>query len=733
MPPRQADKRRGNQNFETELVGGRLWRIRRWLFVSVLLICGAGAAGAYLLSRIPLPSAKPLEQTTFVYDASGQQVLATFSQQNRIDVTISQIPSVAINAVVSTEDRHYFTEGALDPVGIVRATISDLTGAGSLQGASTITQQYVKQTYLSSERSLTRKIKEVALSIRLSRVESKNQILEEYLNTIYWGRGAYGIEAASRAYFGRDVGQLTLADASLLAGLIREPDTADPARNPALARLNQTDTLKAMVRDKKITEAQAAAVEATPFSGYVIPPTASSGIVTSAAVGDGYFIDAVRQELYAKYGSKVVNRAGLRVYTTLDPTLQTEAYNAVYGPKGLDPARGGPSGALVSMDDNGEVKALVGGQGHTGSGGSAVNLALGAAGGGSGRQAGSTFKAFMLAYLLKEGYSPYSVFPAPPEVVIPHGNANGTPWSVTNFEHEVTAPTLDIVDATADSVNTVYAQVVDRLGASNLVAMAEQLGINPSELGDYPSEVLGTAAVSPLEMTAAYATFADNGVYHSPILVTRVTTASGQNLPLPVQPLHRVVLSPNQAAQETYVLQQVVLRGTGEAAGDVGSPVAGKTGTTENSGDAWFIGYTPKLTTAVWLGFASGEVPMGQVEGGSLPAELWHSYMKAALGSEPQYGGPFPTVYQFNYQTLTPPPASSLEFPLGLGTTTTTAPATTTTVPSTSTTSPGPTTTTTSPGRTTTPTPAPSTSAPTPATVPRPSPTAASRSGPGPG
>jgi penicillin-binding protein 1A len=737
MPPRQAAKRRGNKPIETEVVGGRLWRIRRWLFVFVLLVCGATAAGAYLLSRIPLPSAKPLKQTTFVYDASGQHVLATLSEENRVDVTLSQVPPVAINAVVSTEDRHYFTEGALDPVGIIRATISDLTGSGSLQGASTITQQYVKQTYLNSQRSLTRKIKEAALAIRLSRAESKNQILQDYLNTIYWGRGAYGIEAASRAYFGRDVGQLTLADASLLAALIREPDTADPARNPSLARVNQTDTLKAMVRDKKITEAQAAAVEGTPFSGYVIPPTASSGIVTSAAAGDAYFVDAVRQELYAKYGSQVVNSDGLRVYTTLDPTLQTQAYNAVYGPGALNPARGGPSGALVSMDDNGEVKALVGGQGYTGSGGSAVDLALGAAGGGSGRQAGSTFKAFMLAYLLKEGYSPFSVFPAPPEVVIPHGNANGTPWSVTNFEHEVTAPTLDIVDATADSVNTVYAQVVDRLGASNLVAMAEQLGINPSELGDYPSEVLGTSAVSPLEMTAAYATFADNGVYHSPILITRVTTTSGENLPLPVQPLRRVVLSPSEAAQETYILQQVVLRGTGEAAGGVGTPVAGKTGTTENSADAWFIGYTPKLTTAVWLGFASGEVPMGQVEGGSIPAELWHSYMTAALRSEPQYDGQFPTNYEFNQQTLTPPPASTLEFPLGLGTTTTTAPPTTTTVPSTSTTSPGRTTTTTSPStpptRAPTSTPVPSTTAPSPATVPHSSPTAASRSSPGTG
>ena len=232
----------------------------------------------------------------------------------------------------------------------------------------------------------------------------------------------------------------------------------------------------------------------------------------------------------------MVDGDGLRVTTTLDPTLQSEAYNAVYGPNSnaLNPAAGDPSGALVSIDSSGAVKALVGGQNYATS---TVDLALGTAGGGSGRQAGSTFKAFMLAELLKDGYSVQSVFPAPPEVVLPHGNANGTPWSVTNFEDETGDPQLSLIDATALSVNTVYAQVVDRIGAAKLDAMAEALGINPSELpGAYPSQVLGTADVSPLEMAAAYATFADGGVYHSPLLITKVTTANGTPLPLPVPP-----------------------------------------------------------------------------------------------------------------------------------------------------------------------------------------------------
>jgi penicillin-binding protein 1A len=668
-----------------------LWRFRRWVFGPALLCVALVAAGLYYLSRIPLPTPAPLAQTTFVYDASGQHVLASFSEQNRVEVSLSQVPQLVINAVVSTEDRHFFSEGALNPVSIARAFIADIRGSGNLQGASTITQQYVKQTYLSSQRSLSRKIKEAAMAIRLARSESKREILQNYLNTIYWGRGAYGVEAAAQAYFGKNVSQLGLPEASLLAGLIREPAAADPAHDPGLARANQNDTLKAMVRDKQITAAEATRVEGLPFSAYVISPSAAESNPSGTA-GDAYFISAVRQQLIAKYGEQVVDGGGLRVTTTLDPTLQAEAYNSLYGsnPDALNPAAGDPSGALVSIGDGGVVKALVGGQNYATS---TVDLALGKAGGGSGRQAGSTFKAFMLAELLKAGYSVESVFPAPPEVVLPAGNANGTPWSVTNFEHETTAPQLTLIDATALSINTVYAQVVARIGAANLDAMAEALGISPSELpAAYPSQVLGTADVSPLEMAAAYATFADGGVYHAPLLITKVSTAKGRPLPLPVSPVSRVVLSPAEAAVETYVLQQVVLWGTGVDAGDVGSPVAGKTGTTERSSDAWFIGYTPHLTTAVWMGYASDSKPMvnfrglTSVQGGTIPAALWHNYMAAALASEPALEGTFPLVYSFPGQTLTPPEiGSAVLFPEGLGTTTTTLPPTTTTIPTPST------------------------------------------------
>jgi penicillin-binding protein 1A len=644
---------------ETRLRRDRRWRIvRRTVVALVLLAVVLVAAGLYYLYRIPLPNPHPRLQATLVYGANGQQI-ATFSEENRVDVTLAQVPQIVVDAVVSTEDRHFFSEGALNPASLARAFFADLTGSGSLQGGSTITQQYVKSAYLNPKRTLIRKIKEAAIAFRLAHHDSKKEILQNYLNTIYWGRGAYGVEAASRAYFGKDVRLLGLKEASLLAGLIREPETADPAHNPTLARTHQMDTLKALVRDKKISQAQAAAVEATPFSRYVVARQSANGL--PGASGEAYFLVAVRQELYAKYGPAMVDGGGLRVTTTLNPALQAQAYSAIYGhgSSALDPAHGDPSAALVSIDDSGGVSALVGGQNFAKS---SVDLALGSAGGGSGRQAGSTFKAFMLAEVVKEGYSVRSVLPAPPKVVVAKGNANGTPWVVTNYEHENVPPALNLIDATALSVNTVYAQLVARIGAAHLDAMAEALGIKPAELPHpYPSQVLGSADVSPLEMAAAYAAFADGGVYHAPVLITRVTKSDGTSVGLPVTPRSRRVLSPDQAAVVDYVLQQVVARGTGVAAGNVGAPVAGKTGTTENASDAWFIGYTPKLTTAVWMGYATSAKSMdgfrgiSNVAGGTLPAQLWHAYMAAVLAAFPQYGAPFPTVTTLGGKPLNPP------------------------------------------------------------------------------
>ncbi|HET9690663.1 MAG TPA: transglycosylase domain-containing protein [Acidimicrobiales bacterium] len=710
------------------------------LFGAGLLLFGAVAVALYAFTRVALPPASPLAQTTFVYDAGGHK-LTSYQVENRTDVPLSAVPAVVSGAVISTEDRHFYSEGAINPLDILRAFISDLRGSGSLQGGSTITQQYVKQAYLTSQRTLTRKVKEAAIAIKLGHERSKAQILDDYLNTIYFGREAYGVQAASEAYFGKPVERDGIAEASLLAGLIREPVDADPAHDPALARRNQTATLRAMVRDHRISEAQAEQVEATPFASYVLPPSDKSAVTTPVPPGDDYFLAAVRQELLARLPASEVDGGGLRVTTTLDPTLQAEAYDTVYGsgPDALHPSKGDPAGALVSVDANGQVRAMVGGAGYgAGYSGDQVNLAEGAEGGGSGRQAGSTFKAFMLAYLVKQGYSVESAFPAPPQLVVPHGNADGTAWQVSNFEGESGGNLSTLVDAMAKSLNTVYAQVVLKLGPANLSAMAESLGIPAAELGPpVPAEVLGTPSVSPLQMAAAYATFANGGVYTSPQLITKVTTADGTPVPWPARTT-RQVLTPAQAALVTYVLQQVVTHGTGTAAGGLGTPVAGKTGTTENSANAWFIGYTPRLTTAVWMGFVSGEKPMSDlrltsgrsyvgshssIQGGDVPADLFHTYMARALKSE-VLGGAFPPVPSLGSRVLTPPPASTLQFPEGMGSTTTTpraASSTTTGGASASTSSTSATSTATSTARpagsTTTPTVTPTTRAARPSST----------------
>ena len=611
----------------------------------ILGFVGLLVAGFLYLWFMPFPAPHPMPQATLIMDDQGH-VLTNFSVENRVDVPLSQVPPIVVDAVVSTEDRRFFTEGALDPSGIARAFVNDIRHPSSVQGGSTITQQYVKVAYLNSKRTFVRKIEESVLALRLSEQKSKKEILGGYLNAIYWGRGAYGIEAASRAYFGKDVSQLNLPEASLLASLIRDPSGADPAVDPQLAKKGQTETLAALVRDHRITKQQADAAAAVPFSQYVTPVATPNGHVSDPD-GEDYFLTAVRQQLDAKYGPRVVDAGGLKVVTTLDSTLQHDAYQSIYGPSptALNPAKSGPSGALVSIDDAGLVRAFVGGQNYQTS---AVDLALGRLGGGSGRQAGSTFKAFMLAEVIKEGYSVDSSLPAPPTYTVPDGNPGGAPWQVTNYEHESVSPNMSLVDATALSVNTVYAQVVQRIGADKLDAMAAALGISPKEMPvPLPSQVLGTADVSPLEMADAYSTFAAAGVQRTPILITKVTKADGTNLPLPVSPRQHQVLSSQQAAVETYVLQQVVAKGTGVAAGGVGSPIAGKTGTTEHSSDAWFIGYTPKLTTAVWMGYPGSNQSMdgfrglASVTGGTIPATLWHNYMAAALKDEPGYIGTF--------------------------------------------------------------------------------------------
>ena len=579
---------------------------------------------AWVLTQVPLPPEAALPQTTIIYDAAGNQLATLHGQENRFPVKLDQVPAIVQSAVIAAEDRKFFQHGGIDPLGIARATWADIRKKGATQGGSTITQQYVKQVYVGSDPTLWRKLREAVIAIKLERKLDKRQILERYLNTVYFGRGAYGIQAASRTWFDKDVDQLGLKEAAYLVGLIRSPSGGDVVADTPLAYELRTFVLQAMVETKAITPAQMAEVEAIKLESYVAPRTEIDSEVALPGIGAEYYVQYVRQQLEKTYSEDFVLRQGLRVQTSLDPELQRQAYEAVYG---LLDEPGDPAGALVAINQDGQVVAMVGGRDWDQS---QVNLAVGDEGGGSGRQGGSTFKPFALAEAVREGYSLESSFRGPAKIVLP-GADRGNDWEVTNYEN-ASFGQVNLIDATVDSVNTVYAQLVDTLGPEKVVDMATQLGIT-SELAPVASIALGTQNVSVLEMANAYSTLARGGVRYEPQVITEVKMA---DTVLPDSRAKGVrVLEKSQADQVNFVLEQVVARGSGTGAQVKNTKVTGKTGTTEDYGDAWFVGSTRSLTVAVWMGYPEGQSEqllnihgVKKVNGGSLPARIFQRFVE---------------------------------------------------------------------------------------------------------
>jgi penicillin-binding protein 1A len=602
------------------------WRYRRVWFLLGILVVTALAGVAWVLTQIPLPPEAPQAQTTILYDAANNQLATLHGVENRFPVSIDQVPPVFVAAVVSAEDRKFFEHGGIDPLGIARATWADIRHKGVTEGGSTITQQYVKNAYVGRQYSLWRKIREAVISVKLERKLSKQQILERYLNTVYFGRGAYGVQAAAKAYFNKDVGDLGLKESAYLAGLIREPSNGDVVDNPVEAHDLRFIVLQAMVQTQVITVDQANAVEAQPLTDYVIAKPSSDSTVNLTNTGAEYYVAYVQRELFKLYPEDQVLRGGMRVYTTLDPTAQREAYDAVYG--FLD-RPGDPSGALVSLDNDGKVVAMVGGKNWDES---QVNLAVGTDGGGAGRQAGSTFKPFVLAEAVSENISLDSTLPGPAKIILPKAD-NGQDWEVNNYEG-ASYGRISLLDATANSVNTVYAQLVTQVGPQKVVDMAHRMGVT-SDLAPNASIALGTGNVSVLEMADAYLTLQRGGVH----VQSRVIRQIKQNDSVLVddRPVTNRVLDRSIADKVNYALQQVVDRGSGAAAALPQAQVRGKTGTTDAYGDAWFVGYTSKLTTAVWMGYPEGQSKplynihgVTKVNGGSLPAQIFKRFMVTA-------------------------------------------------------------------------------------------------------
>jgi penicillin-binding protein 1A len=582
-----------------------------------------------------------------LYDATGAQLATLHGVENRFPVSIDQVPPVMIAAVVSAEDRKFFEHGGIDPLGIARATWADIRHKGVTEGGSTITQQYVKNAYVGRQYSLWRKIREAVISVKIERKLTKQQILERYLNTVYFGRGAYGVQAAAKAYFNKDVGDLGLKESAYLAGLIREPSNGDVVDNPVEAHDLRFIVLQAMVQTQVITVDQANAVEAQPLTDYVIAKPSTDSTINMQGTGAEYFVAYVQRQLFKLYPEDQVLRGGMQVYTTLDPTAQRMAYDAVYG---LLDQPGDPSGALVSLDNDGHVVAMVGGKDWTTS---QVNLAVGTDGGGAGRQAGSTFKPFVLAEAVSQNISLESTLPGPAKIVLPKAD-NGQDWEVNNYEG-ASYGRISLLDATANSVNTVFAQLVNQVGPQNVVNMAHRLGVT-SDLAPNASIALGTGNVSVLEMADAYLTLQARGMHVEPRVIRQIK--QNGSVIVDDRPVTTRVLDRSIADKVNYALQQVIDRGSGAAAAIPQAQVWGKTGTTDAYGDAWFVGYTHQLTTAVWMGYPEGQSKplynihgVAKVNGGSLPAQIFKRFM---IKASPPDDTPPATVPDLSGNALSP-------------------------------------------------------------------------------
>ncbi len=630
-----------------------VWRFRRFFFFSGVLVIATAIGGLWAASQVQIPTTNPvLDQTSFVCtadvktDCNEKNAIASLhGNVNRVVVPLSDISPEMQNAILAAEDKDFFKHGGVDPVGIARAALIDIRGGGVTHGGSTLTQQYVKLTYLTSQRTLTRKLKEAALAIKLEQELSKTEIFERYLNLVYFGRGAYGVQAAAQSYFNTDAKSLTLPQAAFLAAIIRNPSWAtDAKRTTSLRRI----VLGNMADNGMIDEAQRAEADAAPLGVQDFMPSQGVNWLGGEKGSPGedpdasrYFVQSVIEKLEDELGTETVFGGGLRIYTTLEPKLQHSAYEAVTSVLGFE---GAPNGALVSIDNQGHIVAMVGGTDYASD---KVNLATGR--GGGGRPSGSTFKAYALAELVKQGYSIGSSVLAEYKTTFLKSD-----YPELNEDYDVrsdccTGGAASVIDATAMSINSSFVQMMLELGPENVDRMAHELGVSsPFERreGDkvfhLASYVLGSQSVSVVDVADSYSTFARNGVQLDPILVTRVEDREG-NVLASYHAQRKAVLSPAQNSKVVYALQQVMLRGTGTSA-NIDRPAAGKTGTVavpdqdtgdesaavENT-DAWFTGFVPGFTSAVWMGNQDGKPMPASFAGASYPAEIWKRYMTAAL------------------------------------------------------------------------------------------------------
>lgn len=605
--------------------GKRGWR--RWLpswrlvlgGVLGVIALGAGVfVAAYVTTPIPAPNDFVTEQTSRVFYSDGETELGAFMAQNREIIDTTKLPEHVTQAVVAAEDRSFYDNVGVDPIGLARAVIGNLTGS-SRGGGSTITQQYVKNYYLTSERTMSRKLTEAILAIKIDQQQDKSEILDAYLNTIYFGRGAYGIQTAAHAYFKKDAADLTVSEAALIAGILPSPSNWDPAVSPSDAKRRWAYVLDGMVTQGWLTQAER---DRQTFPE--LPPRARED---RYAGPQGYLLDMVRKEIVQRTGwtEEDLDRGGLRVVTTIEKPRQEAAVAAV---KNL------PEGhsenlrtALVSIDPKtGGIVALYGGPDFITQPRNAATQDR--------AQAGSTFKPFTLVAALENGVSLHNRY------------SGRSPMEFDSFDKPVrnygnqSFGERDLVGATANSINTIYVQLNEEVGPAATVDAAERAGLPADTVGlaANAANVLGTASPHPIDMARAYSTFAAQGLRTTPHIVSELFNNNGDLVYTASTSSERVFAS-GVMADTTYALTQVIEKGSGRTARELGRPAAGKTGTSQDHRSAWFAGYVPQLATvvAMYQPGPDGEEPITpwggvkSITGGTYPTRVWTDYMAAAL------------------------------------------------------------------------------------------------------
>ena len=590
-------------------------------FFLVLFVMIVGIGGGFLTASM---NTKPDLINDFrppassqIYDINGKEIASIHATENRIPVKLDQVPKNLQDAFVAVEDNRFYDHMGIDPRGIIRAVYANLRGREVTEGGSTITQQLAKNAYLTQERTLKRKIQEVFLAIQLEHQYTKQEILELYLNQIYFGQGAYGVQAAAKTYFGKNVEDLTLSECAMLAGLPKSPNYYSPLNNPDVAKKREVTVLDQMKRYGYITASEEEQAKEEKLNLVKAQPE-NSGQTAS------YFVDYVTQKLIDKYGADAVYKDGLQIYTSLDLDMQQAAETAMKELPDVRVDSNGvqqPQGAIVAIDPhNGYVKAMVGGRGTD-----KFNRATMAE-----RQPGSAFKPFVFAAALENNFTPSSIIEDSP---IDIGG-----WSPQNADRRFRGA-VALKDVARLSINVPTIKLAQKLGIEKPIHYAQEMGISTFVLegaqndGNLSTAIGGlTRGVTPLGLVAAYDTFANKGVHVDPVIIVKVLDRNGKVLE-EAQPNQKTVISENSAWELTGMLREVIAHGTGTLA-DIGRPAAGKTGTTSDYHDTWFIGYTPDLVAGVWVG-NDDNTSLGGGGGGVLPARIWNIFMSKALASTP--------------------------------------------------------------------------------------------------